>query len=252
MCEVRWNLFIFLSPIMYLTLQGQTIPKDIQKCHFGNTKCTVDSMNAVIRNYPKGLPEIGMKPIDIVDAGFSQVWKNEQIGGTWFNFKLYDLIAYGYENTTITKVEGFGKNPTATRMEIHGQIPSLVHKGKYISYGRAWFIQLNGTGPSFSDFQNFRFTLKLKVIQEYRNNKRYLNIYELVPIIHMDRWNIWLDEFSPENIDLTIAVNKVFNDNWLEFWNELEPTVLPTLANTFTDLINNIFEKVSYDDMFIT
>jgi len=144
-------------------------------------------MNSVIKNFPKGIPAIGMKPMDVVGMSDLELWNNDALGGVWYKMKLFDQVNYGFENTTITQIKGFGKEPTATTMEIHGQIPSLIHKGKYFATGRVWLIALNSTGESYSDFQHFRFTLKLKVITEYRNNTRYLKIYELVPIINMKR-----------------------------------------------------------------
>lgn len=144
-------------------------------------------MNAVIRQYSHGLSAIGMKPINVVNIEDSNVWNNAQIGSVWLQFKQLNQTIYGFENTTVKRIKGFGKDPTATIMEIHGQIPSLIHKGNYVANGRVWMVALNATGSSTSDFQNLRFILKLKVIPEYRNNKRYLKIYELVPVVNISR-----------------------------------------------------------------
>ncbi|XP_068158042.1 uncharacterized protein [Drosophila tropicalis] len=164
---------------------------------------------------------------------------------------MYDQVNYGFENTTITKLIGFGKDPTTEYMEIHGNIPSLIHKGKYLANGQILLVHLNATGESTSDFQNFHFILKLKVRMEYRNNKRYLKIYELVPRVSLDRWIIWLEDFFPENSDLTTAVNKVINSNWVEFWNELEPAILDVFTDVFTHLVGDVFQKTPYDDLFL-
>ncbi|XP_017074736.1 uncharacterized protein LOC108110259 isoform X1 [Drosophila eugracilis] len=233
------------------SMQGQMLPKEIKKCHFGESQCIVDSMNAVIKKFPRGIPALGLKPIDVVDIRNSKFWNDEKVGAFWLQFDLFNQVNYGFENTTITKVNGFDENPTSSLIEIHGRIPSLIHKGSYFSEGRVWIVQLNSTGESFSDFQNFRFVLKLKVIMEYRNNKRYLKIYELSPFVNMDRWVFWLDNFFESNTDLTIAINQVFNLHWVEFWNELEPTNLKIFASVFRDIFEDIFQKVSYDDMFL-
>lgn len=62
---------------------------------------------------------------------------------------------------------------------------------------------------------------------------------------------MWLDNLFPENMDLTIAVNELLNANWLEFWNELEPAIQNIFSGGFTSMIADIFEKISYDDMFL-
>ncbi|KAH8295411.1 hypothetical protein KR018_010947, partial [Drosophila ironensis] len=223
----------------------------IQRCYYGDSECIVQSMNNIIRYYPKGIPSIGMKPIGAVDIEDAEIVRNDPVGAVWIKLRMFEQVNYGFENTTITKVLGFTKDPTRSLLEIHGEIPSLVHKGKYSVTGRFWLFALNSTGESDSDFQNFRFSLKLKVIMEYRNNKRYLKMYELVPRVRMERWIFWLDEFFPENSDLTISINRLINKNWVEFWNEIEPSALNIFRGVFTHLIGDVFEKVPYDDLFL-
>ncbi|XP_052834999.1 circadian clock-controlled protein daywake-like isoform X1 [Drosophila gunungcola] len=248
---MRDILFIVLSLQLVGLLQSQMIPKEIKKCRFGESQCIVDSMNVLIKKFPRGIPALGLKPIDVVDIRNSKFWNDEKVGAFWLQFDLFDQVNYGFENTTITKVNGFDENPTSSLIEIHGRIPSLIHKGNYLSQGRVWIVELNSTGESFSDFQNFRFVLKLKVIMEYRNNKRYLKIYKLTPFVNMDRWVFWLDNFFESNTDMSIAINHVFNQHWVEFWNELEPKNLKIFASVFRDIFEDVFEKVSYDDMFL-
>ncbi|XP_022209950.1 circadian clock-controlled protein daywake-like [Drosophila obscura] len=248
-----------ISSTVVLSLQLITVYRcqalnisDIQRCRFGDSDCIIASMNSIIRRYPKGIPALGLKPIDVVDILDSQIWNNDQRGAVWFNFKMFDQVNYGFENTTITKVGGFDKNPTTSHIEIFGEIPSLIHKGRYTAAGKLLLIKINTTGEFISDFQNFKFSLKLKVLLEYRNNKRYLKMYELAPRVSLDRWIIWLDDFFHENTDLTILVNQVFNAHWVEFWNELEPSILSVFRSVFTRMIEDIFEKVSYDDLFLS
>ncbi|KAM8706102.1 hypothetical protein ACLKA7_010396 [Drosophila subpalustris] len=209
-------------------LECQILPKSIKKCHYGDSKCIIESMNNVIKHYPKGIPAIGLKPTDVVDIQDVELW-NENVG-FFFEFRLFNQVNYGFENTTITQVKGFNREPTATTMEIHGRVPSLIHKGNYIANGRIWLLKVNSTGESYTDFQNFRFTLKLKVIMEYRNNTRYLKIYELVPTINMKRWILWLEDFFKENTDLTLFVNKVFNENCINDLIRSYPKGIPEIG----------------------
>ncbi|XP_034105945.1 circadian clock-controlled protein daywake-like [Drosophila albomicans] len=228
----------------------KAFPEEVQKCHFGDEKCLVDSMNYVIKHYRKGIPEIGVKPIDVVDiADLNLV--GHAITSTWININLTNQINYGFENTTITSVQGFNKDPTATHLNISGHIPVLIHKGFFKAVGQIYLVKANLSGISLSEFQNLKFTLKLKSIIEFRNNKRYLKIYELTPIVKISRWVIWMEDLFTENSDMTIIVNRIFNDNWLEIWNEWEPTILNSFSGVFLGLIKDVFDKVSYDDLFL-
>uniref|UniRef100_A0A6P4F905 Protein takeout-like n=1 Tax=Drosophila rhopaloa TaxID=1041015 RepID=A0A6P4F905_DRORH len=250
-----WACFItiigLLQLVAILRCEALDISKLIKRCHYGDSKCIIQSMNQVIKSFPKGIPVLGTKPIDIVDKADFKIWNNVDIGPVWLKFRMFDQLNYGFENTTITEVKGFDRDPTSTSLEIHGKIPSLVHKGKYVVNGKLLLMEANSKGESVSDLQNFKFFLKLKVTIEYRNNKRYLKVYELVPRLKLDRWIIRLDDFLPENSDLTKAVNQVINKNWVEFWNELEPSILDIFQSVFTNLIEDVFQKVACDDLFL-
>jgi len=54
-----------------------------------------------------------------------------------------------------------------------------------------------------------------------------------------------------ENSDLTIFVNRIFNERWLEVWNEWELPILDTFAGVFLGMIKDTFERISYDDLFL-
>ncbi|XP_017118647.1 protein takeout [Drosophila elegans] len=249
---MRYLVYLLISLQLYVGLQCQTLPAKIKKCHYGDGKCLVESTNALLRTYPKGIPEVSLKPFNVVPVRDWLLVNDSQVGGAWYFFELLNQINYGFENTTITEILGFDRDPTSSKIEIHGKIPRLVYKGDYLAKGRMlWFVDINSHGTSESDFLNFRFGLTLKVRIEYRNNKRYLKIYQLVPNIRLDRWIMWLDNFFPDNYDLTIAINNLFNRNWVEFWNELEPGILPLFETVFLGMIEDLFEKVPYDDLFL-
>ncbi|XP_032291019.2 protein takeout-like [Drosophila virilis] len=196
-------------------------------------------------------PELGIKPIDVVDIRDTELLRSNRTGFIWASVSLSNQVNYGFENTTITSVKGFGKNPKASQITISGRIPSLVHKGTFDANGRLWLVEMNLTGNSLSEFQNMHFTLKLKVSLDFRNNKRYLNIYELTPIVKIDRWILEMDSLFTENTDLTIIFNRLFNQRWIEVWNEWEPSILDTFASVFIGMVKGIFNEIPYDDLFL-
>ncbi|KAH8384160.1 hypothetical protein KR009_012324 [Drosophila setifemur] len=244
--------YVLICSPLFIGLQCQGLPPKVKKCHYGDGKCLVESANALLKNFPKGIPEINLRPIDVVPVKDWLLVNDSRVGGAWYNFELLNQLNYGFENTTITEIRGFDRDPTSSKIEIHGTIPRLVYKGDYQAKGRMlWFVEINSHGTSNSDFLNFKFDITLKVRTEYRNNKRYIKIYELVPNIRLDRWIMWLDDFFPENFDLTLAINNLFNRNWVEFWNELEPGILRLFETVFRSLVEDTFDSVPYDDLFL-
>lgn len=161
--------------------------EDIQKCHFGDSQCLVDSMNDIIRRYPKGIPEIGLPPLDETEVFNFTILDAPKRSPIWFRFQMRDNVNRGFNNATITHVEGFDRNPNKKKISVHARVPRITHDASYDMEGRFLLFNANTTGTLNSDFQNFSLTLTFKVIVEYRHNKRYLRIYDLVPLINIDR-----------------------------------------------------------------
>ncbi|KAH8343670.1 hypothetical protein KR059_003768 [Drosophila kikkawai] len=249
---MHYIAYLLVSLQLYAGVYCQSFPADLKKCKYGDGPCLTATANDLLKKYPKGIPELNIKPFDVLPVRDWLLVNDSQVGGAWYFFELLNQINYGFENTTITEIRGFDRDPTATKIEIHGKIPRLIYKGDYLAKGRMlWFVDINSHGTSESDFLNFQFDITLKVRIEYRNNKRYLKIYELVPNIRLDRWIMWLDNFFPDNFDLTIAINNLFNRNWVEFWNELEPSILRLFETVFRSMIDDLFDNVAYDDLFL-
>ncbi|XP_064552322.1 circadian clock-controlled protein daywake-like [Drosophila montana] len=243
--------YVLAIYLLLIVNSCKALPEEIKKCRFGDDKCIVESINDIIGKYPKGIPEIGIKPIDVVDIKDTELLKTDRTGVYWAAVKLINQVNYGFENTTITSVEGFEKNPTASQIVISGRIPTLVHKGTLDANIRIWWVQLNQTCKSISEFHNMYFTLTLKVSLEFRNNKRYLKIYELSPTVKIDRWILEIESLFKENTDLTIFLNRLFNQRWTEIWNEWEPRILDTFASVFIGMIKDTFNQIPYDDLFL-
>ncbi|XP_016938404.4 protein takeout-like [Drosophila suzukii] len=231
------------------TISGAELPGDVQKCSFGNSTCLVRSINTLIKLHPKGIPAIGLPPLDSYHFPDTVVLDSPN-RPIYLNFNMRDNVNKGFENTTVTHVEGFLREPNQKQILIKAHLPRLLHLATYDLEGR-WLFCHKTSGTLQSDFQDFRVTLTLKVILEYRNNKRYLKVYDLVPSIYLGRWIIWFDDLFKENFDLTVAMNAVFNRHWVEFWNELHPGLKKSFSNGFTTILNRVFENVAYDDMFL-
>ncbi|XP_030562353.1 protein takeout [Drosophila novamexicana] len=247
----KYYMLIIVLHTLYETALGAQLPEDIKKCHFGDSKCLIGSINDLIKRYPKGIPEIGLPPLDFTRLEDVAILDKPTVGAVWLTFYTRDNVNRGFNNATITHVDGFSRDPTKNIMIIEAHIPSVIHEATYDMLGRYLLFVANTTGKLKSDFQNVHLKLTIKGVLEYRNNKRYLKIYELKPKVELDRWIVWFDNLYRENTDLTIAVNRAFNENWLEFWNGLEPGLMKSFAQCFTGMLNKVFENVAYDDMFL-
>nr|XP_036672535.1 circadian clock-controlled protein daywake [Drosophila suzukii] len=245
------NSLIWLCCCFPVLIFGAGLPDDIEKCHFGDSTCLVRSINSLIKRYPKGIPEIGIPPLDSYNYSDSIILESPSHGPIWMDFRMRDNVSKGFNNATITHVEGFLYEPNQKQIVLKARLPRLLHEATYEMVGKVMFFVYNTTGRLSSDFQNIRITLTIKALVEYRNDKRYLKIYDLKPSIDLDRWIIWLDNLYKDNMDVTIFMNQLLNENWVEFWNELQPGLIKSFTISFTTLINKVFENIAYDDMFL-
>ncbi|XP_017874152.1 PREDICTED: circadian clock-controlled protein-like [Drosophila arizonae] len=247
----KYSLLFVILLMLYKTSLGIELPDDIKKCHFGDSQCLINTINDLIRRYPNGIPGIGLAPLNVTQLDDISIVNRPNGASVWLSFYLQNLTNKGFNNATITQVIGFNKDPSSSSMIIKAHIPRLIHKGTYNMLSRILLFRANATGSFCSEFLNFRLEMLIKTIQEYRNNKRYLRIYELKPKVDLQRWIISLDSLYTENTDMTIVMNNVINENWLEFWQELEPSMLKTFELCLTLILKRVFDNVAYDDLFL-
>jgi len=60
-----------------------------------------------------------------------------------------------------------------------------------------------------------------------------------------------MENLFTENTDMSIIINRVFNEHWLQLWNEWEPKLLDAFAEVFLSLIKDTFDRIPYDDFFL-
>ncbi|XP_034478288.1 uncharacterized protein LOC117784607 [Drosophila innubila] len=224
-----YTLLVFI--ICLRIIHSAELPKNINKCHFGDEECIKGSINQLIKSYPKGIPSLNIKPFDDFRPSDLQLWDSPRVGGSFLKFRLVNQMISGCQNATVTRVSGFDEDPNRNKIEIELRIPRLIHRSTYQMQLR-WLsmVQSNTSGPCYAEFQNVTLTLNLKVIVKFQKEKRYLKIYELMPQLELGRFVLRLDDLYKENLDLTLAVNRAYNENWIELWNDIEHNVLASYS----------------------
>lgn len=46
-------------------------------------------------------------------------------------------------------------------------------------------------------------------------------------------------------------MNKFLNDNWRDIFEEMKPVLFDTYAKIFKNLMNNVFTKIPYKNLFL-
>ncbi|XP_020805335.1 circadian clock-controlled protein-like [Drosophila serrata] len=227
------------------------LPSLIQKCHFSNETCLIDSFNSYIRIFARGIPHLGFRPFDKFPLPDIPVYNCSHDRPIWMSFILRNTVFKGLENATVYEVKGFDKDPTKKMIRLKYRIPRIEVDGSFDYQTKIIFFKANGTGSIKFDLQNARFTTIFKVYIEFRKEKRHLKLYSYESQLELDRMILVVDNLFADNSDLTIAINKVLNTHWLEFWNELEPNFMPTLSRMGVNRTQRFFDHFSYDDIFL-
>lgn len=64
------------------------------------------------------------------------------------------------------------------------------------------------------------------------------------------RLYIQLDNLFNGNKQLGDTMNSFMNENWKELYNELKSGILDALAAVIVNLVNNVFIRVQYEQLF--
>lgn len=84
-----------------------------------------------------------------------------------------------------------------------------------------------------------------------RNGKQYLNVFDK-PKLDMTttRMYLRLDNLFNGNKALGETMNTFLNDNWVDLFNELKKGVLEAFGSVIVNLINNVYRRVPYEQLF--
>lgn len=85
-----------------------------------------------------------------------------------------------------------------------------------------------------------------------RNGKKYLQLNEKPKIdLKTNRLYIQLDNLFNGNKQLSDTMNNFMNENWRELYNELKSGILDALGAVIINLVNNVFIRIPYEQLFI-
>ncbi|XP_023036284.1 circadian clock-controlled protein daywake-like [Drosophila willistoni] len=194
----------------------------------------------------KGLPEINIPPLDAVKIPDVAVVKDDKKKAIWYQVKARNVMVYGLENTTITKVKS---NWEKKSLDIYGKIPRLAAKLDYSLKTKIIAITASATGRGWAEVQNFQFILKNDFVL---NNHGHLQLFHMDVATKFNRAIFDLTDTNANNTDLAIVLNEMLNENWQEVWPEVRPTFETLLRENFISKANSILSVVPYKDFFLS
>ena len=130
-------------------------------------------------------------------------------------------------------------------------IPKLSVFGKYIINGNILILPLSGSGNASLIFDNVVFTAKFKPTVTEKNGKKYIQTKRYDLNFDTTRLHLRFDNIFDGNKELSESANFFLNDNWRYIFLELKPVVELAVEKMTKSVVNRIFLKLPYDDVFL-
>ncbi|XP_054271245.1 protein takeout-like [Macrosteles quadrilineatus] len=206
-----------------------------------------EALPFIIQGDPKyGIPKLDPLVIDRIVVGDS---KRQGSGGLGLVFTCEKCKFHGLKGVQAKAVRVDLKKQ---HIELEGSVPKLDIKGKYTAKGRVLVLPIEGAGDADLTLRNlsivYRTDYDLKKGKDGKDHARVKN-----PKIDFKAggFHIKLTNLFKGDENLGNNMNNFLNENWREVMAEFGPAVVEAVSRIVTLVVNNIAEKVAYDDILI-
>lgn len=223
-------------------------PKDINRCPYGDQPCIVAESKRVLHNSGKGHPGLNListDPLHISEITLKQ--GSESPVNIELNFKEIDLIGLTAHN--VYGITGFNKDPIGDYVfKLKGPVLHLI--GPYKISGRVLILPIQGEGASNITLVSPDITIKFTGKTTTRNGKEYLYTDDLKLSFTIEKFIVRLDNLYNGDKVLGDSTNLFLNENWEEIFNELKLSIFDAFGLIVSNLINQVFRKIPYNELF--
>jgi Haemolymph juvenile hormone binding protein (JHBP) len=129
-------------------------------------------------------------------------------------------------------------------------LPHLYVTGRYIVDGKVLFLPITGNGKITGNFTNGEGAIRLKGTQKEINGNIHFIVTKLDIKIKVESGKIELDNLFGGDKQLGTVINKVINDNFDTFTNDLIPLIEKSLAKIFKSTGNKILKRFTMAQLF--
>jgi len=224
-------------------------PKDIQKCKYGDGDCIVAEANRILHSFAgghAGLNLVQIDPLHISDITLKQ--GSESPVNIELKFKESDLI--GLSAHDFYSFKGFQKGDHGVH-EIKLRGPVLNWIGPYKISGRMLILPIQGEGMSNLTLVGPDLTITFTGKTTTRNGKEYLYIDDMKLTFTIERFHTYFGNLYNGDKLLGDSTNVFLNENWEDIFNELKGLIFDAFGLVMQNILNSIFRKIPYDELFL-
>lgn len=130
-------------------------------------------------------------------------------------------------------------------------VPKISITGKYKINGRVLVLPIRGEGNADLVFDNAKLVIKYKPKVIEKRGKEYIQTERFQLDFDTTRLHINLENLFNGDKALGDNMNLFLNENWRDILNELKPAITFAVEEILKGIINRIFIRVPYADIFL-
>lgn len=124
-------------------------------------------------------------------------------------------------------------------------------EGDYKINGRVLILPIQGVGKSLLNFENFEIVIKYKPRVIVKNGKEYIQTEKFKLEFETSKFSLHFTNLFNGDKALGDNMNTFLNENSQDILNELKPSITSALEQILEAIINRIFAKVPYKELYL-
>ncbi|XP_065171727.1 uncharacterized protein [Atheta coriaria] len=203
-------------------------------------KCVLDNVERCREHLAKGIPRLVIPPMDPL------IVPSLDIIGHNLNINLKNLNVH---NLLALNVAG-GDLKLGHSLVLNLTVPYVFTKFQYEADGKLLGLVFKGDGDGYVNASDVTINIEAKSHPVHRNQQTYLDIDYIHVEYKAKTGMINIENLFKKQDELNAATNKLINDNFNAFDNEIAPDIAKSISALIESIARNLFEKFSYDEMF--
>ncbi|CAH0698802.1 unnamed protein product [Spodoptera exigua] len=208
--------------------------------------CLLRSFNSFIEYMKGGAPELGIEEAEPIVIDELSIALGGGPDGYRASFK--DIQAIGASNMTITNVRS-DLETHQFQLTLFG--PHISARARYRSSGVLLLVRASGGGEYWGEYDGVKAKVYFRGEPYTRNGRTYLKLQQLKLDFSVKDIQMGVENLQNSNAVLEAALNLFINTNAQELLKEMKPELKRDLAEKMSRFLDNVFQKIPYDDWIV-
>ncbi|CAI6366632.1 unnamed protein product [Macrosiphum euphorbiae] len=215
-------------------------------------RCLRSSIQSVIPDLAEGYPKLRIPALEPFELPSLEIEHGKGSSkAVSIDLKLKDVKIMGFTSAVVdalkVDVDNFktsGKISFTKPLEITGQ---------YTVNGKVLVLPITGNGPCSIVLHEPVLELEeMSGTPFEKNGKTFVQIKKVnVKVASVKKLNVKLENLFNGNKQLGDSMNSILNQNWEVLLEELKPAFEEAIGAISQDIVNKVFQKTAYSDIFL-